>query len=57
MPAKRRDIAAESAASVASLQEFVKGFQAQQAKYLAITASPAIVSAALRRLGRKGRRG
>jgi len=57
MPAKRRDIAAESAASVASLQEFVKGFQAQQAKYLAITASPAIVSAALRHLARKGRRG
>ena len=56
MPSKRRDIAAESAASVASLQEFVKGFQASQAKYLAITATPALISTALRHLSRKGRR-
>jgi len=56
MPAKQRDVAAESSASVSSLTEFVKGFQQQQAKYLAITAAPLVVSAALRRFAKGGRR-
>jgi len=43
-----RDIAAESAASVASLQGFTKHFQADQAKYLATTSAPMVAMAALR---------
>jgi len=53
MPASRRDIAAESAASVASLTEFVHGFQSRQLKYLAITSTPLLISAALRHLSNR----
>lgn len=57
MPAKRRDIAAEHAANAASLQEFVKGFQARELKSLAVAVSPLIISSALLRFARsKGRR-
>lgn len=47
-----RDIAAESAASVANLQGFMKNFHAEQAKYLAITAVPAVAQSALRQQDR-----
>jgi hypothetical protein len=56
MPASRRDIAAESAASVASLTEFVHGFQSKQLRYVAITASPLLISVALRHMANRGRR-
>jgi len=57
MPAKRRDIAAEHAANTASLQEFVRGFQARELKSLATAVSPLIISSALLRFARsKGRR-
>lgn len=57
MPEKRRDIASEHAANAASLQEFVKGFQARQLKSLAIAVSPLIISSAILRYARsQGRR-
>jgi len=49
MPANRRDSTSESTASVASLQEFVKGFQSQQLKTIAVNGSPWIISAAIRK--------
>jgi len=47
-----RDIAAESAASVANLQGFMKDFHTEQVKYLATTAVPAVAMAALAAKGR-----
>jgi hypothetical protein len=54
MPANQQELAEARRASAASLAEFVRGFQARQWRDTAITVTPGIVMASLRRL--KGRR-